>query len=162
MARGTKPGSKFSEETRRHMSESRKGHVVTEETRKKISEAHKGRSMPEEVRQKVSQTKMGHSVSEETREKLSVIHKGKTISEEHRQRISEATKKRHAKKVIETQLAQITTSETDVQDEVPNEEMRQQIVFSWKEQQEENRRRLTSGALSTHLLRNTNPDAESH
>lgn len=65
----------YSEETRRKMSETRKGHNVSEETRKKISESEKGKSL-----------------SNATRIKISLAKKGNKNTKEHNKRISEAKK----------------------------------------------------------------------
>ena len=61
--------------TRKHNSESKKGHKSylkkhTEETRKKISDAHKGKIITEETRKKISEIHKGHEVSDETKEKI--------------------------------------------------------------------------------------------
>ena len=61
----------FTEETRKKLSESKKGRTLSEETRKKISEAHKGKPS---------------------------VMKGRTLSEEFRKKISEAQKLRWAAK----------------------------------------------------------------
>lgn len=76
-------GKKFSEESKRKMSESAKGRKLSEETRGKISEANKG---------KIPWNK-GKTLSEETRRKMSESQKGKTLSEETKQKLSEAGKK---------------------------------------------------------------------
>ena len=74
-----------SEDTRRKLSESKKGerHPMygkhhTDETRKKLSEANKGKHHSEEHRRKISESQ-----------------KGKHLSEEHRRKISEAMKRRY-------------------------------------------------------------------
>ena len=74
----------FSEETRKKMSESKKGKKLSEEHRKKISESRKGENHPmygkkhsEETRKKMSESHKGHTVSEETRKKISESKKGK-------------------------------------------------------------------------------------
>ena len=77
-----------SAETRRKMSESRKGMKHTEETRRKMSEVHKNPS--EEIRRKISEAGRGRPCSEETRRKMSEAKKGKKKSEETRRKISEA------------------------------------------------------------------------
>ena len=64
---------KVSDETRRRMSEARKGKYVgenspvygkrySEETKKKMSEAHKGKKMSEETRKKMSAAKKGKNI----------------------------------------------------------------------------------------------------
>lgn len=75
-------GKLLPEETRRKMSESRKGKTPSEETRKKISEANRGEK----------NANYGKSHSKSAREKMSESHKGKTLSEETRIKISEACK----------------------------------------------------------------------
>lgn len=58
-------GKKFSEETRRKMSESLKcnkralGHKLSEDTKRKISEYHKGKKRSEETRRKMSESQKG-------------------------------------------------------------------------------------------------------
>ena len=44
---------------------------ITEETKKKISEARKGKKRSEETRRKISEAMKGHIVSEETKKKIS-------------------------------------------------------------------------------------------
>jgi len=61
----------LSTETRKKMSESRKGHTTSEETKKKISEAHLGRKATDETRAKLSESHKGHKTSNEARRKLS-------------------------------------------------------------------------------------------
>lgn len=94
----------LSEETRRKLSEIKKGHIVSEETRKKISEANAGRVPSKEVRQKMSKIRIGEGNpmfnkhhSEETKTKISKLNKGnpspnkgKHLSEETRKKLSEA------------------------------------------------------------------------
>jgi|688.fasta_scaffold239346_2 hypothetical protein len=96
----------LSEETRRKMSESKKGKTFTEEHRRKLSEAHKNRPpRSEETRRKMSEAQKGKTRSEETRRKMSdwirseetrhkisEAKKGKEFSEEHRLNLSEASK----------------------------------------------------------------------
>jgi group I intron endonuclease len=113
-------GLVHSEETRKKMSEAKKGEkhylfgkTISEETRKKMSEAQKGDKNPmfgktisEEARKKISEAKkgdknpmFGKTISEETRKKMSEAKKGekhylfgKTLSEETRKKMSEAKK----------------------------------------------------------------------
>lgn len=60
------------------------------ETRKKMSELRKGRRASEETRKRLSESLRGHVISEKTRKKISESSKGKTISEEQRAKISKA------------------------------------------------------------------------
>ena len=66
-------GKKHTAETKKKISESKKGTVVSAESRKKLSEAGKG------VKK-----------SAETRKKMSEAQKGRTLSAEHRKKISES------------------------------------------------------------------------
>ena len=86
---------KHSEETRRKMSEARKGKTPSVETRRKLSEAHKGRIFSEEHRQKLSETaksRKGIIPSAETRQKMSKAQKGRKHSQETRRKMSKAQK----------------------------------------------------------------------
>ena len=96
-------GVTLSDETRRKMSEAKKGRLFSEEHRRKISEAIKGHTVTDETRKKMSEAKKGHTVNEETRKKMSEAKKGenhplygKKHSEETRKKMSEAAKRRHA------------------------------------------------------------------
>lgn len=68
-------GIKFSEETKKKMSEAKKGCILTEEHKRKISEGCKGHNP------------CIHT--EETKKKLSEINKGKTLSEDTKKKISQ-------------------------------------------------------------------------
>ena len=72
-------GMNISDDTRKKMSEAKKGHIVTEEHRRKISEAMKG-----------------HIVTDESRRKMAESRKGKHHTDEARRKISEAAKRRWA------------------------------------------------------------------
>jgi hypothetical protein len=91
-------GKKHSKETKKKMSETRKGMKFTEEWKRNMSESHKGlntwckgKHLTEEHKKKISQAlkgrhtknefKKGHIVSEETRKKLSISHQGKKQTE---------------------------------------------------------------------------------
>ena len=71
------PGWMLSEETRRKMSEARKGKPRSEETRRKISESEKGKKVSDETRKKISQAGKGKKQSSETIAKRVEKLKGK-------------------------------------------------------------------------------------
>lgn len=74
-------GKKFSEETKKKMSEAHKGRVswnkgkkFSEETKNKMSEAHKGKKLSEETRRRLSEARK--NMSEETKKKIGAAKKG--------------------------------------------------------------------------------------
>ena len=91
-----------SEETRRKLSEAKKGRTHSEEAKRKMSEAHKGKTLSEETKRKLSEAKKGNryglgnkankgkTLSEEMKERLRDINLGKTLSEETKRKMSEA------------------------------------------------------------------------
>ena len=89
-------------ETRRKMTDSRKGKKIkpfTEETKRKMSEARKGKHHSDETRKKMSEAKKGQPKSEEHKRKLSEVqkgkepwNKGKVLSEDTKRRLSEVFK----------------------------------------------------------------------
>ena len=112
-------GVPMSEESKRKMSESRKGKLHTEETKKKISESNKGKpsAMLGKKHSEESKKKMGESRSgkknpffgkhhtEETRKKISTANKGKQRSEETRRKLSKSnTNGKCSKKVLQFTL----------------------------------------------------------
>ena len=68
----------LSEETKKKMSEVRKGHPTSEETKKKISEKHKGKVYSEETRKKMSESRKG----------VSPWNKGKVMTDEYKMNCS--------------------------------------------------------------------------
>ena len=77
-------GKHHSEESRKKMSEARKGNPswnkgkhLSAEARKKMAEAHKGKNHSDETRQKIAEAHKGKNHSAETRKKMSEAHKGK-------------------------------------------------------------------------------------
>ena len=104
-------GGSPSQETRRKLSESKKGEKhnnygkkPSEETCRRISEANTGQKRSEETCRRISESKKGEkhpnygkTLPEETKQKMSETKKGEnnpnygnTLSEEHRQKISKA------------------------------------------------------------------------
>ena len=76
-----------------------RGKIFSEESKRRMSEARKGTTFSEEHKAKISAANKGHSVSEEAKKKISVAlkgrtawNKGKTFSEEHKRKISAARK----------------------------------------------------------------------
>jgi hypothetical protein len=75
------------------------GAVISEETRRKLSELkkgknnfHYGKSPSEETKRKISESQKGKTHSEESRRKMSEVKRGKTQSEQHKRKLSEARK----------------------------------------------------------------------
>jgi hypothetical protein len=89
-----------SKETKRKMSEAKKGKKHSEEARKNMSKAQKGKKLSEETKRKLSEAKTGkkrESLSEEHKKRISKFQKErkrKSHTEETRNRISESLKKR--------------------------------------------------------------------
>jgi hypothetical protein len=61
----------LSPETRKKMSEARKGRIITDETRKKIGQGNKGKKVSEEVKKKLREMHKGKKLSTETKLKIS-------------------------------------------------------------------------------------------
>jgi len=92
-------GWKHSEETKKKMSEARKGKSPSEEHKKKISESLKGRKVPKETLTKVSKSISGDKNhfygkhhTDETKARMSKSHTGKKLSNEHKRKLSESSK----------------------------------------------------------------------
>ena len=96
---GGEGSSNPSEETRKKMSEAKKGKKHSEETRKKHSENCRGsknhfygKYHTEETKEKLKEINIGKNLSEETKLKISKSGVGRILSEETIKNISEAKK----------------------------------------------------------------------
>jgi hypothetical protein len=81
-------GKKHSEETKRKMSEARKGKTLSIEQRMKISLAKKGKPLHPNTRKAQLEYARGYTMSETTKEKMRNL----VISDETRKKLSEAAK----------------------------------------------------------------------
>ena len=72
-------GNKFSEKTKRKISESLRGKKRSEETCRKMSESKKGKNRSEAAKRKISESMIGKNI-------------GKKFNDEHKNKISEAVK----------------------------------------------------------------------
>ena len=68
--------------------------IRSEETKRKLSEAKKGKPLPEEHKQKLSEALKGKPFSEEAKRKMSEAKKGKQHSEETKRKIGKASSKK--------------------------------------------------------------------
>lgn len=89
---GGKSKGRCSEETRKKISEIRKGKKPSEHMLQRAKEVNTGKICSEETRRKISLAQIGKVVSIETRTKISNSHKGKKLSDEHRRSISNKVK----------------------------------------------------------------------
>lgn len=85
-----KRGSKASDETRRKLSKIRKGRKLSKAHCEAISQSHIGTHLSEETKEKLRQANLGKHHSEETKEKLRKHFTGRFVSEETRKRMSES------------------------------------------------------------------------
>lgn len=97
----TMKGVPKSPETRAKMQlaqEKRKGIPLSDETKRKISEAKKGKRPTPETRAKLRAARAKVVMTEETKEKIRASHIGHIVTEETRRKISETKKRRYGKK----------------------------------------------------------------
>lgn len=94
-------GQKRSEQTKKKMSEIRKGMVFTQEHRKNLSISHMGIKPSIETRKKRSESLKGIIFSEERKNKISKSQIGKVVKEETRKKLSKAlTGKKQSQETI--------------------------------------------------------------
>ena len=98
LTHGGEGAGKFSEASRRKISEAKRGRSLSVEHRRKISEGNRGKTMSAEARRKMSEAQkgnqrfLGKTHSSETRRKISEANRGKKRSAEARRKMSEAQK----------------------------------------------------------------------
>lgn len=90
-------GHKLSEESKKKISEKRKGMKFSPEHIENLSKSHLGKKLPEEQKKKIGQSLKGHEVSNQSREKISNANRGKIRNEQWRKIISIGQKKRFEK-----------------------------------------------------------------
>jgi len=91
----------LTEEVKKKIGESNKGHKMPEEVKQKLRECHLGKPLSLEVRKKLSMANKGKHRTEKQKEMLRKFHKGKPLSEETKQKLSESHKILNKKQVIE-------------------------------------------------------------
>ena len=83
---------KHTAETKKKMSEVKKGKKLSAETKKKISDAHKGKKFSNQHKKRISEALTGRKLSEQHKRKFSKSGIGIKFSEEHKRKIGEANK----------------------------------------------------------------------
>lgn len=87
---GSQLGFRFTEESRKKMSEKAKGRTFSEEFKEKLRAAFSGKQRPADVRAKISAANKGRTMSDEWRTKLSESHKGNKHTAEQKAKIGAA------------------------------------------------------------------------
>lgn len=106
---------KLSDETKKKMSEARKGKKHSEETKSKIANSNKGSIRSNETKQKMSNTRMGIKLSNETKQRISDGSKGEKcgpLSEDHKQKISNSNKGKKQSEETKNKLSEIRKGKT--------------------------------------------------
>lgn len=80
-------GSKHSEESRRKISESKRGKPRSEETRRKLSKSHRGKVMSDEARMRMSIAQRGRRHTPETIQKMRDAATGRRPDEKTREKL---------------------------------------------------------------------------
>ena len=129
-------GNKLSNETRKRMSEARKGSKnhnfgksLSEKQRKQISIAQTGRKHSEEQRLKQIERQTGRTHSPETKAKIGAKHKGKVVSQEQKDKQSLAMKGRMVSS--ETRLALSVAGKGKTRSEETKRNMSEAAKLRW-------------------------------
>lgn len=147
-----------SEETRRKMSEARKGKTHSEESKRKMSEAHRNRS--DDHRRNLSESHKGKTLSEEHRHKISEAKQGeknhnfgKSPSEEHRRKLSDAQKGKTHSDETRRKMSEANSGENNPNfGKTPSEETKRKIGEAHKGKivSEETKRKMSESAKLYH------------
>lgn len=98
-------GMRFSEEHKKNLCIARnKRPLMSEETKRKISEKNKGRTLSEEQKQKISKANKGKKRTEEQKLEISLRRKGKTYEEIYGVEMAKKIKENNSKKMTGRKL----------------------------------------------------------
>jgi len=112
-----KKGCTFTDEHKKKLSDAHKGHCHTDESKKKMSDAQKGRTHTDETKKKMSDSAKGRPLTDEHKKKLSDSRKGRIITDETKKKISDSGKGRTVteetrKKISDANKGRTLTDET--------------------------------------------------
>jgi group I intron endonuclease len=110
---GSTLGVRYSEESRRKISAIAKCRVATEETRRKMSETRKGRKrgpMSQDAKEKIRQAALGRKASPETRAKMSASRRGRKLSADHAAKLAAASRAKALLPISEETRAKMSES----------------------------------------------------
>ena len=84
---------------------------MSEDTKRKISESRKGSTVSEETKHKIRKANLGKKLSEETKQKMSKVKLGKTFTQEHRDNLSKScANKKKVKQIKDGEVIRIWDS----------------------------------------------------
>ena len=105
-------GYKFSDETKKKMSESATGKIMSIESRKKMSKAKKGKNFSKNHKEKISKGNKNKFVSDETKKKMSESAKRKYENIEERIKISKSLKGKKKSKETKKKMSEAKKGQT--------------------------------------------------
>lgn len=108
-----------SDETKRKISETKKGKILTEEHKKKVSESLKGREFTEEHKENLSKSGKGRIFTEEHKKKL----KEREFNDDWKKKLSDSAKKR---------IGYIWINNGIVRTRIKSEELEKYLESGWK------------------------------